>query len=246
MTYLGQTRHVVASVPYYDSFDIFYKSSQEHWSDNSILPKTPLRYNDLNKQIELDLSYFFDLETEITSLQIQTVKPYDASEGYLCTVGMDDVNVTLKRLDSQFKTLKQMEVAIKDLQSVSLTHGRISCCHNTLKDRGAHIYWTHLGHLNKICEFLDADLQRRAMISYDQLQLFEAEMLYESLKTIPTNLPGGDTVILQTYYIMKILDDKHPESMPTEQRSLSKDQATNKRRIFGSVLVCMMVTSVLS
>lgn len=197
-TYLGQTRRLEAVVPYHDSFDIFYKSSHEHWLNKSTVPKTPLRYNDLGEQIELD--YFFDLETEIKSLQIQTIKSYDPSEGYLCTVGIGDGNVTLKRIDSQFKTLKQMEVVIEDLQSVSLTHGRISYCHNTITDIGAHTYWTYLGHLNKTCEFLDADLHRQAMINYDQLQLFESEILRGRLETIPTNLSGGDAVILQSYY----------------------------------------------
>ncbi|OXU18918.1 hypothetical protein TSAR_011687 [Trichomalopsis sarcophagae] len=95
-------------IPYHDTFDLIYENRTFIHSPEFSVCRLPLhlRYNDQGESISL--KHQLGPDTTTLSFRIQTVKPYDASEGYISTMASEDgLMVLLKHLDSNFRLVKQ-------------------------------------------------------------------------------------------------------------------------------------------
>ncbi|OXU20216.1 hypothetical protein TSAR_013058 [Trichomalopsis sarcophagae] len=189
----GWKRDVAAVVPYQDSFDVFYRKSSANNDTSGEVFKTPRRFNDQAAQINLE--HRLDLEADIVGFHIDTVKPYDASEGYVCTLASKtDNTMLLKRLDSRFQLVKETKVepwanvmSVAD-DSVSLCYITANLIPQTLRDE------KNLYKYAVTCSLFDVmDLTRRATVRLHEPEIVNDKVLKpEVIKVV--KLPGGATV----------------------------------------------------
>ncbi|OXU18917.1 hypothetical protein TSAR_011686 [Trichomalopsis sarcophagae] len=167
-----------AMVPYHDTFDLFYGNSTGEL---------------ITIENHLDTTSY---------LKINTIKPYDASEGYISMMPTKNSRmIVLKHLDSDFQMVKESIIgpAFHDFNHrsvVSMTNDSISICLEDTKEYYVSVsrYCTESHYTkNLFCEFYDGkDLNRRAII-----QLYETN---DKIDIDVLNLPNGDVAALRANY----------------------------------------------
>lgn len=201
----GWKHDISAVVPYHDSFDVFYRKSKDDTS--SELSKTPRRFNDQAEPINLD--HHLGLETDILGLLIETIKPYDSSEGYICTlVSKSDNTMLLKRLDSRFQLVKETKVE-PWANAMSIGEDSVSLCYIT-----ANVIPQSLGDKKNLykyavtCSLYDVkDLTHRATVRLHQPESINDEILKpEVIKVV--KLPGGASVAAIAFKHSGMSEDK--------------------------------------
>lgn len=167
--------YVLALIPYQDSYDVIdnykfsrvdireYRKNREVMCEknSSVYPKNPQRFNDKGEKIQLDYFLKPDSTSEETSggfkqlFKINTIKAFDASEGYYHTYYTNDKGSVLQRLNSRFEIVKEIRVDDANLH-VSATHGHINYCTFGRKT---------------ICKLLNSDLEVHATSELPKLYI---------------------------------------------------------------------------
>ncbi|OXU29187.1 hypothetical protein TSAR_011284 [Trichomalopsis sarcophagae] len=188
--YHGWDRDWVALVPYQSSFDLFYHKKP---NKQTVTFQSPQRFNDLGESIKID--YSLGLESKIMGLKIQTVKPYDASEGYVSFM-----NSTISYYNSRFETIKTVNI-VNPVHTISGAHGKVSYCYikyppktKTALDKNKFDFNNNKDIKKEekeyvVCELLDADLKPKASVGMHKL---EDKRVYE---VIVFSLPAGGALV---------------------------------------------------
>lgn len=184
----GQDRRIVHLLPYYDTFDLFYTTRLNNGL--SILDE-PQRYNDQGEQIKLN--YNFALETELNffevvnfqrndqldAFRIQTIKPNDPSEGYVCTTKTNGT-ILVKLVDSKFQVVKESAQEYLNINTMSSNNGNVSLCYLNQT-------------LGYFCHFLDAELKTRTKVHIiDPRDRIDTKLL------MIINTPDGGAILVHT------------------------------------------------
>ncbi|XP_003425092.1 uncharacterized protein LOC100678059 [Nasonia vitripennis] len=191
-------------VPYHDSFDIFYfKYNKRMDETGGEMITTPLRFSDEAERIHL--YHNFKVETNPIQFHIQTVKPFDPSDGYVYTLIQDakdhsySVQKLLRRLDSSFQLIEETEIkpsAFKNELAMSVSQDNVSLCyvnHASVDSEGAWTFKTP----TVMCNFFDVeDLKPRATVS-----LQAPKFRIEERKLEVVSLPDGGAVVALAFQL---------------------------------------------
>lgn len=212
-------------IPYHHTFDLFYRA--QFTNDDSIILNTPHRYNDQGERIQLN--YTFGLETELPVLfTIQTIKPYDASQGYVCTMLTANRTMSLKLLNSQFQVAKESTQDYWYIDTFSGDHGNVSICY-VKKIPGKYekpIY----------CKLLDRELKTKTTVHMIDPK---SEFGYN---VVIINLPDGGAVVGHAHRHAELSEKLNPENpnRPLESKPIgfyiqriNSDGSTRERVYVG-------------
>lgn len=188
----GFSQQFECLVPYHDTFDLFFSDSRDAGTRNE-MSKTPQRFNDQAEPVLLD--HQFGFETDIWGFHIETIKPYDASKGYVCTlVSKIDGTMKLKRLDSKFQLVKETEIKpwangfSAAFDKVSLCYIRSSIISRTAQRQND---TEKIVKLSTTCDFYDIkDLNHLYSVRF-----FETDSTNDETPIGVVNLPDGGTVV---------------------------------------------------
>ncbi|XP_016836903.1 uncharacterized protein LOC107980535 [Nasonia vitripennis] len=182
-------------VPYHDTFDLFFDGRERNVSDE-VVPESPRRFNDQAEPVPLD--HHFGPETAIWGFLIESIKPYDASEGYVCTlVNRTDNTMKLKRLDSKFQLVKETQVE-PWAHVMSARFGKVSLCYlaaNFVTQTSSNGSEETIKKLTTTCDFYDVkDLSHRGSV-----RSFEPDSAYNESEVGVVNLPDGSAVAVLAF-----------------------------------------------
>ncbi|XP_003426716.1 uncharacterized protein LOC100680229 [Nasonia vitripennis] len=174
-----------ALVPYHDSFDVFqYNISDENVGES----KKPQRYNDQGEQMQLDHS--IDLENDCYIMKIETIEPYDASKGYICSIRKGDNEYFLRFLDSSFGNVKQVATdGSIQIYTWSATHGAVNYCYTDFKRNKDDAH--EIESQNVFCKLMDPELKSKALV-----ELPNPDNVIRIYDIIAINLPDGGALVI--------------------------------------------------
>ncbi|OXU18920.1 hypothetical protein TSAR_011689 [Trichomalopsis sarcophagae] len=188
-------------IPYHDSFDLFYSKSMD-LDDRPM--KSPRRFSDTAEPINLD--HHFGLEAEVYYFHIETVKPYNASEGYVCKMIYEDGKKTsLWRLDSEFKLINEISVE-PWVNAMSAAHYSVSLCYRRADHLIPIIMKRRHSYSSQDIDDLFGGSPRKLAVSCDRfdikelnhrasVKLYKPESVYVDTAVDAVNLPDGSTVV---------------------------------------------------
>ncbi|OXU18919.1 hypothetical protein TSAR_011688 [Trichomalopsis sarcophagae] len=210
---------LVDVVPYHDSFDIFYLKYNKRMDETGgEMITTPLRFNDEAERIHV--YHNFKVETNPIHFHIQTVKPFDPSDGYVYTLIQDakdhsySVQKLLRRLDSSFQLIEETEIkpsAFKNELAMSVSQDNVSLCyvnHASVDSEGAWTFKTP----TVMCNFFDVeDLKPRATVS-----LQAPKFRIEERKLEVVSLPDGGAVVALAFQLYTKFGDPADKGYTTK------------------------------
>ncbi|OXU29055.1 hypothetical protein TSAR_015170 [Trichomalopsis sarcophagae] len=188
-------------IPYQDSYDVIMDyGSHEILKNNTAHPKIPQRFNDKGENIELDYSIEFLLNPSFmesgTVMSIDTIKPFDVSEGYFSSYEIfrdNGFDYVLQRLNSRFEIVKEIRVRSQPHFRVSTTQGHINYCTAGFRDR-----------VNITCKLLNADLEVIATSELPKFNIPGGVIFAPEVINLPND--RGLVVFIPIYYGMVVSD----------------------------------------